>query len=398
MRHFLLWTAVSAALCTLSLDARAGKMKFGDEGVLEVYGYLQPRVDFNLDVGEAQTPYAKTSANKKFDFSIRRARMVLRGGLTPRWQFFLGTMTAWYGAGGNFSADVMFSDAWAEYVLARYFRLQAGLIKGAFARESLLSGAKTHGIEWHGFFLKRAVGDPSGRYPPFRDMGLMVRGIVDLPLGSIDYRLGVFDGKEPGGGADNPRFAGRIAYNFFDAEPEYLISDAYLGLRKILSVGFSYDVQAHVAVPAGAGIDSPLLYDPNKATYAAFAFDAHADIPFGPHGIVASYAFFYYANAIAVERETLGSIQQLPQGKGWGMYGEVGYRYKRYEPILGMDYFAPAAASAAKRMNLVGGFNWWIMGHSVNLKAQFGLSKIWSGETSARWGEVLTIQSQVFFK
>lgn len=392
MRKLCFLGLALALSLTAATPASAAKIKMGKEGELNIYGYFQPRFDANFD----DLDLAFASADK-YDFSIQRIRFLLKGRINKHWRFFVGTLTNRYGANGDNDTNVFIADAWFEFFLNRQFRVNVGVLKTAFSRHALFAGAKLHGIDVHSFFIKRSVADQQTHVIPFRDMGIMIRGL--LFDDRVDYRLSITDGLEPGGGADNPRFVGRVGYNFFDAEPEFFLANSYLGARKVLTVGFSYDIQANIGVP-----DTPLgVYDPNKDLYWALAADLHADIPFGKQGIVAELAFYYYGAQIVLDPALKSATPagHIPQPKGWGLFGELGYRYTKYEPLVSMEYFAPDNADGSdkgKRMTLMGGFNYWILGHRVNLKAQFGVSKIWKTAAEPDWAKVFTLQSNFLFK
>lgn len=107
----------------------------------------------------------------------------------------------------------------------------------------------------------------------------MVRGL--LLDNQVDVRLAIVDGIEYNKEVippdttvltnedDMPRFVGRIDYNVFDPEPGYFWAGTYLGKKKVLSFGLSFDLQ-----PGVGG-------DEGDELYYAFAFDAFADIPMG---------------------------------------------------------------------------------------------------------------------
>lgn len=390
MKKLCISALTISALLLSAAPASAAKVKMGKEGELNVYGYIQPRFDANFD----DLDRAFRAADK-YDFSIQRIRLLFKGKLSKHWRFFVGTLTNNYGRNGNNNIDAFIGDAMFEFFLNRQFRVNVGLLRPAFSRHSLFSGAKLNTIHQHSFFIKRAVADQQTKFIPFRDMGIQIRGL--LFNDRIDYRLAITDGLEPGGGADNPRFTGRIGYNFFDAEPEYLLANNYLGKRKVLTVGFSYDVQA------GVGIPDEGVYHPEKDIYWALAGDVHADIPFGKQSVVADLSFYYYGKKLVLDPDLKSATPSgmIPQPKGWGLVGELGYRYKKFNPLVSMEYFMPDNkddSDKGKRMTLLYGFNYWIKGYKINLKAQFGMSKIWKTAAEPDWAKIFTLQSQFLFK
>jgi len=240
-----------------------------------------------------------------------------------------------------------------------------------------ISGGKLHTLDFHGFYLNRVVGDPSKGVIPHRDLGVMLRGIL---LGTkIDYRLAVVDGKEPGGERDAPRITGRVGLNIFDDEPGYMWSDSYFGKKRILTFGASFDFQPGVAGPDG----DDLFY--------ALAVDAHADIPLGKHGLVASAAWHYFGPPVKLEKDA--AQKATPQGMG--LWGEVGFRiFGHYEPLFAVEWYEPKEGVKGERLALIGGFNWWIKGHTFNIKTQYAATRV---NGSDDWSHILTMQGQVFF-
>ncbi len=76
-----------------------------------------------------------------------------------------------------------------------------------------------------------------------RDTGAMLRGYFFCDR--LEYRAGVFSGFRAPGVKNEPRFAGRLQYNFFDTEVYNFVSypGVYYGTKKILAVGGGYDIQ-----------------------------------------------------------------------------------------------------------------------------------------------------------
>src|SRR5258706_6706281 len=78
--------------------------------------------------------------------------------------------------------------------------------------------------------------------------------------GKVVYSAGVFEGHNKAAGLsaekDKPLYAGRIAYNFWDAEPApaYYTGGWYGGSADMLSVGVSRNTPTHgVGTAAAAG-------------------------------------------------------------------------------------------------------------------------------------------------
>jgi hypothetical protein len=127
-------------------------------------------------------------SGKHNGFDIRRARVDLKGSVTPYFSYRL-------------QADLVdkpkMIDAYGEIKLADYFALTAGQFKIPFSMENLTSSNKLEMIDRSQVVealvarSKDVIGNQNGR-----DIGIQVAGtflkIKDLPV--IEYRLGVFNG------------------------------------------------------------------------------------------------------------------------------------------------------------------------------------------------------------
>jgi phosphate-selective porin OprO/OprP len=127
-------------------------------------------------------------AGKNDGFDIRRARVDLKGSVTP---YFLYRLQA------DLSDKPKMIDAYAEIRLADYFSITVGQFKVPFSLENLASSNKLEMIDRSQVVEalsgrgKDVIGNQNGR-----DIGIQISGtflkINDLPL--IEYRFGVFNG------------------------------------------------------------------------------------------------------------------------------------------------------------------------------------------------------------
>lgn len=222
------------------------------------------------------------------------------------------------------------------------------------------------------------VGDPGKAVIPHRDLGVMLRGTA---LGTwLDYRVAVVDGREPGGTRDAPRITGRVGVNLFDDEPGYMWSGSYFGARRILSFGASFDLQPGVAGASGDDL------------WYAFAVDAHADLPLGSHVLVATAAWHDFGPAVKLNPTT--AVQKATP-EGMGLWGELGLiLFGHYEPLVAVEWYDPEEGVKGERLALIGGFNWWLSGHTFNIKTQLASTRV---NGSDDWSHCLTLQGQLFF-
>jgi phosphate-selective porin OprO/OprP len=140
--------------------------------------------------GYAQMRYQNLDEKGKIDgFDIRRARLDLKGTITPYWNI-------------RFQVDLAGTapkllDAYGECKIIDFFNLTMGQFKLPFSMENLASSSKLELIDRSQVIEalvargKDVIGNQNGR-----DIGIQVSGsflkVKDLPL--FDYALGVFNG------------------------------------------------------------------------------------------------------------------------------------------------------------------------------------------------------------
>ncbi|MBN2246371.1 MAG: hypothetical protein JW755_11060 [Candidatus Aminicenantes bacterium] len=338
-------------------NAGAANIKISDTAFLDIHGFIQHWLYMPSDQG----PSLKT------DFYLKRVRLLFSGKIAPNINFFIGTLNGDMGKDGNMTARTLIADAWMEFVFSDALKINAGLLKLPFSRHMQQTAAKLHGVDFHGTYLARAGGIGH------RDMGIMARGLLSDK--KIDYRFALLDGREyaPGNPPinknDSLRMVGRIGYNVYDPEPEYFWGGAYLGTKKILSFGASFDIQPGVGGESG------------KDLYSAFSFDAFADLPMGKNNIISTLNVYSF-----------GAGGVLP--KGFGFWADFGYKINKIEPLIEIEWYSPSEGDLGKRQAIMGGLNWWIQGHNANIKLQFGALNM---NGSDDWTNTAIIQGQLFF-
>lgn len=161
-------------------DASANRKSFLVNAArqIQISGYTQIRYQ------------ALDEPGKKDGFDIRRARLDVKGSLTPYFGYRLQT---------EFADKPKIIDAYAEIKIADYFTITAGQFKIPFSLENLTSSNKlemidrAQAVEALAARGKDVIGNQNGR-----DLGIQVGGVIvknkttNLPV--IEYRLGVFNG------------------------------------------------------------------------------------------------------------------------------------------------------------------------------------------------------------
>ena len=232
-----------------------------------------------------------------------------------------------------------------------------------FSRHGIESSAWLHGMDWHLALQKSRP-----------DVGITLRGALFNK--KLTYRVGIGDGGGPNEWNGAPRIFGRVAYNVFDPEVGFYLMGTYLGKKKVLSFGASFDVEP-------TGNDKPAEQgkpDDDDPAYA-FAFDAMLDLPLGDNGLTATLIYYYY-----------GPGELMP--KGQGLWGDFGFRIKKWEPLVAAEWYLPNSGDKGKRLALLGGLNYWLSGHNAHFKLQLGAVTL---DGTDKWNLQLSLQGGVFF-
>jgi hypothetical protein len=311
----------------------------------------------------------------------RRARIIVAGAVSDRISFFAETDAPNWGKYGNWTGSLYLQDAYIDYLLVKdggfvdNLHLSAGLILLPFSHHDRQSAATLNTLDYHSV----AIQFPAGSTKVWRDSGLEARGLFWNKR--LDLRLGVFNGlrgnsadAQPVNAKDSPRFTGRLQFNVLDAEEAFFYGGNSLGAKKILSVG--------------AGLDA-------MADYRAATLDLFADYPLNPDlGLVFQVNYFHYSP----EPARLGPGFEAPNGRAFDV--EAGLRFKSLEPVFSYERFNPENA-ALRPMdfaeNLRFGLNWWILGHTANLKAEYARLKTRDATSAERSRGQWTLQAQVFY-
>ncbi len=139
--------------------------------------------------GYSQIRFQAFDEEKKYDaFDIRRARVDLRGNVTPYFS---------YRVQADLSNNPKLIDGYGEIKLADYFTVTAGQFKVPFSQENLTSSNKLESIDRSQVVEalvargKDVIGNQNGR-----DIGIKVSGTIlklnDQPL--VEYHIGIFNG------------------------------------------------------------------------------------------------------------------------------------------------------------------------------------------------------------
>jgi hypothetical protein len=235
-------------------------------------------------------------------------------------------------------------------------KIDAGYLLVPLAHNSLQSAASLYGIDYFTYTFLSSNVFGSTANPLGRDLGVQLRGL--LLQGHIEYRVGMFQGVRVApvvapmppevGGRNFFRVAARVQVNLLDPETGYLYGGTYLGAKRILSVGGSYDFQGD---------------------YKYWAVDGLLDMPLGPGVATAqvNYARWDPGNGDPV---TTTPPTGIP--KESAIMAEGGYQIlaAQVSPIVKYERLSVSATGASTTL-LSGGLAFWPFGHTSNVKAFF---------------------------
>lgn len=373
MKKILLLTPFVASMLAVPLAVQAGAKITIDE-------------DSSIDLGfRLQTLYINSEEDLdddgKFentdDFRVRRARLRLGADITRWISLFMQTEfreEPGQGSGG----DVRLIDAFINLKPSPLANIIVGENMAPALRQNLTSSGGLMAIDRPGVIYKaltwggRALSTFATRNFADTDSGL--RGDVDVrdlgatlfgstslsDVGHVKYYLGTYDGVQ-NADDDNLRYTGRVQVNFFDPEPEYYNLSTYLGKKKTIGIGASFDLQPDVDRDAATG---------KKIDYTLYSVDAFAEYPLGPGSLTAEAA---YINLDLDGAGTLmGTGRNARQAQGDGYYAQAGYFFNNWQPWVEYETWDSDGADGRGGYDAYRvGLSYFIKGHNANIKAGY---------------------------
>jgi hypothetical protein len=308
----------------------------------------------------------KSSKDWNKGFSVYRARVLVGGQLSKKASFFMETeIPSPIGIQSNGEKNVKVSpiilDAQLEYAFSNSFQLVAGMQLVSNNRNGLqgAAGLMANDFTYFQYPYNLFANSPlQGNFG--RDLGVNARGF--LANDKLEYRLGVFTGRNIDGGAPL-RTVGRVAYNFLDAEKDYYYAGTKLGKGNTLAWA--------------AGVDA-------QANYLNLSTDVFFDKPLGNAGSITVNAAFQYMSGGTALDSKYSFATLIP--KQTVQFLELGYYFKksklqpwiRYE---NQDVSADAAQAGAVKVTafdkshsssvLGGGLNYFFNGAATNLRLSY---------------------------
>ena len=307
------------------------------------------------------------------DFQLRRARIRLAGKINPKISMFLQTEFNDDVAGGG--GDVRLIDGWVSYKFDPWAQVFAGMHMAPSSRQATTGsgglmtmdrpGNNTKNLSWG----TRALRNFSTATVPATASGLIGRardsvrdtGATLFGSGSLSdtthlkYYLGMYDGVQVLGNSDrNLRMTTRVQLNFGDAEGGYFNTSTYLGKKKTLAFGVSYDTQDEVQGDPSTGFGD----------YTYFSVDAFLEQPMGDGTLTLEAAFS--------DLDLGGFDSAALRSEGDGYYVQAGYYLNKWQPWIGYEAWESNAADGTGNYDAIRvGISYFFKGHNANVKAGF---------------------------
>ncbi len=354
-------TCVAAAATTLAANAHAGETwKFGEEASLTVGAGIR-------------LVYRDVDGND--DADVESVRLYTGGQLTKIIGF---TFNADVGRDAQGDIDSLRAyDAIARFEFNDYFNVWAGRMVMPLDRANL-AGQYYMGI-WDFPIVNNF---PS--YIAGRDNGVTVWG--QTGGGKFKYQVGAFQGCSDDAPCatgsnrdDNPMFAGRLSYAFWDPEPGYYPATDYYGQKEILSVGISTALQQDATGTAN-----------DRGDYSSFAIDGLMQKKIWTGGVVTLEGSYYHYDT---------DDKATPLVSGSGYYLLASYLFPEK---IGIGQFQPIVQYQNLDRNDGGfdvskwevGTNYIIKAHDARLSAIYSQTDFKDDGRGAIDGYMLGLQLQ----
>ncbi len=367
--RFILPVAVVVGILVVAAPANAQAIiKVSDTVNLKFGLLMQGWADWQ------QTQASGETTGYSQNLFLRRMRILMGGQIAKDITFFLETDDPNLGKApkdlynlstNTTSPGFILQDAFMQWKIANEFMLQGGLILIPLCRNCNTSAASNVTMDYGSFNFNESGPTQStiGRDTGFQAMGYLFND-------RLEYRAGAYQGFRQAGSHNALRFTGRLAYNFFEVEKTQFYPGTYLGKKKVLAIGASYDAQND---------------------YGAYAFDGFLDLPIaGGNGLTVEADFIHYDGGTSFT--TLYKQNTFMGQAGFFFGGPKVMPFFRYEE----QTFTDDIRKVGNGRNIGAGLTWYPYGHNFNIKGQWTRRQRPDDPKTATTSE-FTIQMQLFY-
>ncbi|ARN76877.1 hypothetical protein BST97_02040 [Nonlabens spongiae] len=384
------------------------KVKLNDAGTK--YFRIISWAQFWTQYSDLETVNAAGNEESQFDFSIRRARVLMYAQVTDKFliltHFGLNSQNAQNmsptGLGAN--SQLFFHDVWGQWSLTKDHAVGGGL--HYWNGISRLNNQSTLNMltldnnrqSWASIGLSDQFARHMGVYFKGKFNRFQYRLSINESIeNSLDVTLdnapgvdqAVYRGREFLGGKESGKnFAGYFDYHFLDQESNFLPYKvgSYLGGKKVFNVGagFFYHPNGSIALDNSGGI--------RAEDVSVFAVDAFYDAPIGDQGAaITAYATFqsndYGTNYALGSTYTTGSM----------FYSHIGYLLPSENANLKFQPYASfntrsidAIDDNASRLGIGG--NLYLSGHHSKISLEYSRDQV--GDLDAI--NTFTLQAMIY--
>lgn len=239
-------------------------------------------------------------------------------------------------------------DAFMTWKPLDEIKVDVGMMLIPFSHNSLQGATTLYSLDYftHSFQQSAGLGNYIGR-----DTGIQLRGLIAKHL---EYRVGAFQGKRNATpmrvvSTNAPRIAGRLQFNFLDAETSYFYAGTYAGTKRIFSIGAGYD---------------------HQDKYNAFAGDVFLDLPLGG-GVLTAQGNFIWADGDT----WLAGPGAAGVAENVSIMGEAGFRFGDVSPIVRFEWQDFDNGALIDSYRVSGGIAYWYLNHNANVKLFYTYAK-----------------------
>lgn len=336
---------------------------------------------FQGQIDEAQISGASADRGQyNQNILLRRARVLIGGQVAPNLTFFTETEAGFVGKqGANVYASTQAAnkniettglnllDAVLTWKPIEILNIDTGLILVPVCRNCLQGAAMLLPLNYasSGFVESVTTGSDISR-----DTGIQLRSY--LLSDKLEIRLGAFQGyrtmnsgSTTSGSTDPFRVTGRVQYNVFDAEKGLFYTGTYLGKKKVLAIGASYDAQGD---------------------YRAQAFDLFTDLP-----VTDSLAVTLQVDNI---RWMPSKIITVADTDDWVVEAGLYIGGLKIQPFIQYEDQQDVSGKTSDTRIFQGGLGYYFAGYNGNLKVSGGFKD--TGAANG-YGNQVTVQLQGFY-
>jgi hypothetical protein len=370
-KRLLAVAAMTAAGAMACVDAQAGAtVNFGEDKSVSVGFGL--RESFTSAENGAPNGTSRSS-----DFNLDSARLFFGASLNKNIKGMLNT--EWDGD------QIRILDAAGQFAISPEFNVWAGRLLSPSDRANMAGPYYSlGGGYWAGVASRYGY---NGGIFRGRDDGVVVWG--DVADGKLGYSFGAFEGHTFGIGSmtqsqaraagikasDQLMYAGRVQYDFWDAEPGYYGTGNYLGGADILAIGV-----------AGRYQKDGILTVAKSGNYSSYNVDFLLEKRIKGSGAFALEAAWYHYDTDDIIKSEQGKAYSagasyiFEQKAGWG----------KLQPFARLQKFAADTNVDTKQYDA--GVNYIIDGYNAQVSAVYSKTKVTGAPDLDKFAVALQLQ------